>query len=61
MSRQFPLIGEVAHSDGLDQIFSYRDANSGMQLEFVQRSGERSLTTQNMTSLFRSMERAGVY
>jgi hypothetical protein len=32
-----------------------------MQLEFVQRSGERSLTTQNMTSLFRSMERAGVY
>lgn len=61
MSRQFPLIGEVAHSDGIDQIFSYRDANSGMQLEFVQRSGERSLTTQNMTSLFRSMERAGVY
>jgi methylmalonyl-CoA/ethylmalonyl-CoA epimerase len=61
MSRQFPLLGEIAHSDGLDQIFSYRDDNSGMQLEFVQRSGETSLTAQNMTSLFRSMERAGVY
>lgn len=59
--RQFPLLGEVVHSNGLDQIFSYRDANSGMQLEFVQRSGETGLTRQNMTALFRFMERERVY
>lgn len=57
------LLTGLIHSDGLDQSFTKREANSGVQLEFVTRtrSGGDGFDENNIRELFAAMEREDVY
>jgi 4-hydroxyphenylpyruvate dioxygenase-like putative hemolysin len=54
------LLTGVIHNAGLDQIFTRRDANSGMQIEIIARSANDGFSTSNVTELFEAMERENV-
>lgn len=55
------LLTGIIHSPGLDQIFTKRDPNSGIQLEFIGRGGTDSFSDSNVQELFEAMERENVY
>jgi len=55
------LLTDVIHSPGLDQMFTRRDSNSGMQIEFIARSATDDFSGSNVTELFEAMERENVY
>ena len=59
--RQFPFIGGIYDVGGLKQVFSRRDANSGLQVEIVSRGSSARFEADNVRSLFKIMEREGVY
>ncbi|MGN6215485.1 MAG: VOC family protein [Solirubrobacterales bacterium] len=55
------LLTGVIHSPGLDQLFTRRDPNSGMQIELIARSANDDFSSNNVTELFEAMERENVY
>jgi len=56
------FISEVFKSPGLYQTFTYRDENSGMMIEIIQRNNSsESFSDENVQALFESMEREGIY
>jgi chorismate mutase-like protein len=59
--RDCPLLTGVIHGPGLDQIFTKRDENSGMQFEFISRAENEDFANSNITELFDAMDREGVY
>jgi methylmalonyl-CoA/ethylmalonyl-CoA epimerase len=46
---------------GLKQIFSTRDPNSGLSFEIIERSGEHGFLETNVNELFAQLERSGTY
>lgn len=57
--RQADLLTGIISSPGLDQTFTKRDENTGMQFEFVTRTDNTGFN--NVTELFTAMERENVY
>lgn len=51
----------VIRGAGLTQVFSSRDANTGMSFEFIQRSGEQGFLEENVNELFAQLESSGAY
>ena len=57
--RRADLLTGIVSSPGLDQTFTRRDANTGMQFEFVTRTQNTGFN--NVKELFTAMERENVY
>lgn len=57
--REANLLTGIISSPGLDQAFTRRDANTGMQFEFITRTQSTGFT--NVKELFTAMERDNVY
>ncbi len=55
------LLTGVIHSPGLDQVFTKREPNSGIQLEFIARGATEGFSDSNVQELFEAMERENVY
>lgn len=55
------LLTGIIHAPGLDQSFTKRDPNSGIQVEFVTRADNDGFHDDNVRELFTAMEREGVY
>jgi chorismate mutase-like protein len=55
------LLTGVINAPGLDQSFTKRDANSGIQLEFASRTDNAGFNDANVRELFTAMEREDVY
>lgn len=55
------LLTGVIRSPGLDQIFTRRDPNTGMQIEFIARSKNEGFSDDNVRELFQAMERENVF
>jgi methylmalonyl-CoA epimerase len=55
------LLTGVIKAPGLDQIFTRRDSNSGMQVEIIARAQNDGFAASNIQELFTAMEREGVY
>jgi chorismate mutase-like protein len=55
------LLTDIIHGPGLDQSFTRRDPNTGMQIEFVTRSTNTGFDTENIRKLFSAMERDEAY
>ncbi|MCA1530860.1 chorismate mutase family protein [Bradyrhizobium yuanmingense] len=55
------LLTGIIEGPGLNQSFTRRDTNSGMQLEFVTRVSNRGFDKDNMRALFSAMEGNGVF
>jgi methylmalonyl-CoA epimerase len=55
------LLTGVIRSPGLDQIFTRRDPNSGMQIEFIARSRNDGFSDDNVRELFQAMERENAF
>lgn len=55
------LLTGIIHADGLDQIFTRRDQNSGMQVELISRSKNEGFSDSNVRELFEAMEREQVF
>ncbi|MBV6325518.1 VOC family protein [Duganella violaceipulchra] len=51
----------VIRGDGLRQVFSSRDANTGLSFEFIERGGEEGFLEDNVNELFAQLERSGAY
>lgn len=52
----------VIRGPGLKQVFSSRDANSGLSFEFIERKeGEHGFREENIQELFAQLERSGAY
>lgn len=51
----------IIRSEGLTQIFSTRDRNSGLSFEFIERSGEEGFSNDNVQQLFEQLEQSGAY
>ncbi len=51
----------VIKGNGLRQVFSSRDANTGMSFEFIERRGEAEFLDENVQELFAQLERSGAY
>jgi 4-hydroxyphenylpyruvate dioxygenase-like putative hemolysin len=54
------LLTGVIESPGLQQAFTKREPNSGIQVELVSRGGEPGFTQSNIRDLFEAMEREDV-
>jgi methylmalonyl-CoA epimerase len=59
--RDCDLLTGIIHADGLDQIFTRRDPNSGMQVELISRSKNEGFSDSNVRELFEAMERERVF
>lgn len=55
------LLTGIIHAPGLDQSFTRRDPNTGLQLEFITRTGNEGFDDDNVRELFEAMEREDVY
>lgn len=55
------LLTGVIESPGLQQAFTARDPNSGVQLELIARGSEQGFVQSNIEELFRAMEREDEY
>lgn len=55
------LLTDVIHGSGLDQSFTRRDRNSGIQFEFISRSTSSGFQDANVKELFKAMERENVF
>jgi methylmalonyl-CoA/ethylmalonyl-CoA epimerase len=51
----------IIRGPGLTQVFSSRDANSGLSFEFIQRHGEEEFSEDNVRELFAQLEKSGAY
>jgi 4-hydroxyphenylpyruvate dioxygenase-like putative hemolysin len=51
----------VIKGSGLRQVFSSRDANSGLSFEFIERDGEENFLEENVQELFLQLESKGAY
>jgi len=60
-NRGCDLLTGVIHADGLDQVFTRRDENSGMQVELISRSRNEGFSDSNVRDLFEAMEREQVF
>lgn len=60
-ARGCDLLTGIIHADGLDQIFTRRDQNSGMQVELISRSKNEGFSGSNVRELFEAMEREQVF
>ncbi|ASP76463.1 hypothetical protein CDO28_34370 (plasmid) [Sinorhizobium meliloti] len=60
-SRGFAFIGGIYDFGGLKQIFSRRDANSGIQIEIISRGSSARFEKGNVQRLFEIMEREDVF
>lgn len=56
-ARGCDLLTGIIHAEGLDQIFTRRDQNSGMQVELISRSKNEGFSDNNVRELFEAMER----
>lgn len=60
--RGFELITGIINSSGLNQMFSTRDPNSGIMMEFIERAEDTDgFAENNVQDLFEAMESQGVY
>ena len=59
--RSADLLTGIIHAPGLDQSFTRRDHNTGIQLEFVTRTDNDGFHDNNVRELFTAMERENVY
>lgn len=59
--REFSLLGDIVQAGDLNQILSYREPNSGMQIEVIERTGALGFDQKSITNLFKSMEKENVY
>ena len=46
----------IIRSPGLQQIFTHRDAGSGLMIEFIDRSGKGDFSDQSVQELFSQLE-----
>jgi methylmalonyl-CoA epimerase len=60
-ARGADLLTGVINGPGLDQIFTKRESNSGMQLEIIARSENEGFDPRNVQELFEAMERENVF
>lgn len=60
-ARDCDLLTGIIHADGLEQIFTRRDPNTGMQVEFIARSKNEGFSDSNVQELFEAMEREHVF
>lgn len=60
-ARDADLLTGVINGPGLDQIFTKREPNSGMQLEIIARAENEGFDPSNVQELFEAMERENVY
>lgn len=51
----------IIRGPGLKQLFSSRDANSGLSFEFIERNGEAGFVEGNVQELFQQLEKSGSY
>lgn len=51
----------VIEGAGLRQVFSRRDANTGLSFEFIERGGEEGFLEENVNQLFAQLEQSGAY
>lgn len=60
-ARGVDLLTGIINGPGLDQIFTKREPNSGMQLEIIARAENEGFDPRNVQELFEAMERENVY
>lgn len=60
-ARNVDLLTGIINGPGLDQIFTKREPNSGMQLEIIARAENEGFDPRNVQQLFEAMERENVY
>jgi methylmalonyl-CoA epimerase len=61
VQRGCDLLTGVIRGGGLAQMFTRRDSNSGMQIEFIRRSNQTGFDEDNVRQLFEAMEREDMY
>jgi chorismate mutase-like protein len=61
IERKADILTEIFHAPGLDQAFTKRDKNSGMQIEIVSRTNNSGFDDKNVRDLFTAMERENVF
>ncbi len=60
-ARGADLLTGIINGPGLDQIFTKREPNSGMQLEIIARAENQGFDPRNVQELFEAMERENVF
>ena len=60
-SQGFDFATNLINGNGLKQIFSKRDKNSGMMYELIERTGEEGFLDDNVQSLFNQLEAEKAY
>jgi methylmalonyl-CoA/ethylmalonyl-CoA epimerase len=60
-ARGADLLTGIIQGPGLDQIFTKREPNSGMQLEIIARAENEGFDPRNVQELFEAMERENVF
>jgi methylmalonyl-CoA epimerase len=60
-ARGADLLTWIINGPGLDQIFTKREPNSGMQLEIIARAANEGFDPRNVQELFEAMERENVF
>jgi methylmalonyl-CoA epimerase len=60
-ARNCDLLTGIIHGPGLDQIFTKREPNSGIQLEIIARAENDGFDPSNVQELFEAMERENVF
>lgn len=60
-ARGADLLTGIIRGPGLDQIFTKREPNSGMQLEIIARAENEGFDPRNVQELFEAMERENVF
>jgi methylmalonyl-CoA epimerase len=60
-ARGADLLTGIIHGPGLDQIFTKREPNSGIQLEIIARAENDGFDPSNVQELFEAMERENVF
>ncbi|MFI9811768.1 chorismate mutase [Saccharothrix variisporea] len=60
-AREADLLTGVINAPGLDQSFTRREHNTGIQLEFVTRTDNAGFDDSNVRELFAAMERENVF
>jgi chorismate mutase-like protein len=60
-ARDVNLLTGIINGPGLDQIFTKREPNSGMQLEIIARAENEGFDPRNVQELFEAMERENVF
>jgi methylmalonyl-CoA epimerase len=59
--RDCDLLTQIINGPGIDQVFTRRDVNSGMQIEVIARAQNDDFSSSNVRELFEAMERENVY